>query len=253
MESKNPIQVTDRLFLVLETLAETGPASLAELDHLIDLNKSTLHRLLSSLIHVGYVQQDPESGRYFLSSRLLTLSARILSHMDILDEVRPYLKQLSEDTRETVHFVELDGCEAVYICKEEAYMNTIRMASRVGSRVPLYCSGVGKAMLASMTDEDIRRIWDSSSIRELTPHTVTDYDCFFKEIQEVRRNGFAIDKEENETGVRCIAAGLPNYKGITRYAFSVSAPAARMDGARTAEVARMILETREKILARRQL
>lgn len=251
MEGKNPIQVTDRLFLVLETLAETGPASLAELDHRIDLNKSTIHRLLSSLIYVGYVQQDAESGRYSLSSRLLTLSARILSHMDILDEVRPYLKQLSMDTRETVHFVELDGHEAVYICKEEAYMNAIRMASKVGSRIPLYCSGVGKAILAAMPDNEIRRIWDASAVHPLTPYTITDYDLFFREIQEVREKGFAVDKEENETGVRCIAAGLPNYKGITRYAFSVSAPAARMDDERTEKIARMVLETRRKILARR--
>ena len=251
MESKNPIQVTDRLFLVLETLADTGPVSLAELDHRIDLNKSTIHRLLSSLIYVGYVQQDPESGRYSLSSKLLTLSTKILSHMDILDEVRPYLKQLSVATRETVHFVELDGHEAVYICKEEAYMNAIRMASKVGSRIPLYCSGVGKAMLAAMTDEEIRRIWDASEIRKLTPYTITDYDLFFRGIQEVREKGFAVDNEENEAGVRCIAVGLPNYKGITRYAFSVSAPAARMDDMRTEKVAHMILETRQKILDRR--
>ncbi len=251
MEGKNPIQVTDRLFLVLETLAETGPASLAELTHRIDLNKSTIHRLLSSLICVGYVQQDAESGKYSLSNKLLTLSAKILSHMDILDEVRPYLKQLSMDTRETVHFVELDGHEAVYICKEEAYMNAIRMASKVGSRIPLYCSGVGKAILADMTDEDIRRIWEASAVCQMTPHTITDYDLFFREIQEVREKGFAIDNEENEAGVRCIAAGLPNYKGITRYAFSVSAPAARMDDERTEKIARMVLETRRKILARR--
>ncbi len=251
MEGKNPIQVTDRLFLVLETLAETGPASLAELTHRIDLNKSTIHRLLSSLICVGYVQQDAESGKYSLSNKLLTLSARILSHMDILDEVRPYLKQLSMDTRETVHFVELDGHEAVYICKEEAYMNAIRMASKVGIRIPLYCSGVGKAILADMTDEDIRRIWEASAVRQLTPHTIIDYDLFFREIQEVREKGFAVDNEENEAGVRCIAAGLPNYKGITRYAFSVSAPAARMDDERTEKIARMVLETRRKILAKR--
>ena len=137
MESKNPIQVTDRLFLVLETLAELGPSTLAALCQNMDLNKSTVHRLLSSLMYVGYVKQEPETGKYMLSFKLLTLSNKILSRMDILEIVRPFFKRLSEETGETVHFVQIDGYDAVYIYKEEAYQNSIRMASKVGSRIPL--------------------------------------------------------------------------------------------------------------------
>ena len=98
MENKNPIQVADRLFLVLETLAETGPAALADLCRNLDLNKSTVHRLLCSLIYMGYVKQDAETGKYALSFKLLSLSNKLLSHMDILETVRPYLKRLSEET-----------------------------------------------------------------------------------------------------------------------------------------------------------
>lgn len=94
-----------------------------------------------------YVKQDSETGKYSLSFKLLGLSNKLLSHIDILDTVRPCLKKLSEETGETVHFVQLDGLEAVYIYKEESHQNSIRMVSKVGSRIPLYCSGVGKAMM----------------------------------------------------------------------------------------------------------
>ena len=120
MENKNPIQVADRLFLVMEQLAETGPVTLAELCSHLDLNKSTVHRLLSSLMYMEYVKQDSETGKYSLSFKLLGLSNKLLSHIDILDTVRPCLKKLSEETGETVHFVQLDGLEAVYIYKEES-------------------------------------------------------------------------------------------------------------------------------------
>ena len=115
METKNPIQVADRLFLVLETLAETGPVTLAELCSHLDLNKSTVHRLLCSLIYMGYVKQEGETGKYSLSFKLLALSNKLLARMDILDTVRPYLKKLSRLTGETVHFVQREHTDAVYI------------------------------------------------------------------------------------------------------------------------------------------
>lgn len=248
MESKNPIQVTDRLFLVLETLGELGPSTLATLCQHMELNKSTIHRLLSSLIYVGYVKQDPESGKYMLSYKLLTLSNKLLSRMDILDVVRPYFKQLSELTGETVHFVQIDGYDAVYIYKEESYQNSIRMASRVGSRIPLYCSGVGKAMLADMDDALVQEIWNHSTITPLTPFTITDFTLFQQELREIRLRGYALDNEENELGVRCIAVSIPDYKGKPKYAFSISAPISRMDDARILELVEIILHIKEELI-----
>lgn len=248
MEDKNPIQVTDRLFLVLETLAETGPVPLAVLCQHLDLNKSTIHRLLSSLIYAGYVRQDPESGKYSLSYKLLTLSNKILSHMDILETVRPFFRQLSQDTGETVHFVQMDGVEAIYIYKQESSQNSIRMASMVGNRIPLYCSGVGKAMLADMPGERIREIWEHSDIRKMTPNTVVEYDVFLQTLQEIRLKGYALDDEENELGVRCIAASIPDYNDRPAYAFSISAPVTRMSDARIAELSRVVLDAKSRII-----
>lgn len=247
MENKNPIQVADRLFLVLETLAETGPVVLADLCRNLDLNKSTVHRLLCSLIYMGYVKQDTETGKYSLSFKLLNLSNKLLNHMDILDTVRPYLKKLSEETGETVHFVQLDGMDAVYIYKEESYQNSIRMVSKVGNRIPLYCSGVGKAMAADMEESQIQDIWAGSNIQKLTPHTIVKYAQFSEKIKWVREKGYALDDEENELGVRCIAVSIPDYKGRPKYAFSISAPVARMSDERIQKLSEIVLRTKKEI------
>lgn len=247
MENKNPIQVADRLFLVLETLADTGSVTLADLCRRLELNKSTLHRLLSSLIYMGYVKQDGETGKYSLSLKLLGLSNKLLGHMDILDAVRPSLKALAETTGETVHFVQLDGTEAIYIYKEESTQNSVRMVSKVGSRIPLYCSGVGKAIAADMEESQIQTVWEQSTIRKLTPHTIIDYTQFLEKIKEVRKKGYALDDEENELGVRCIAVSLPDYKGQAKYAFSISAPASRMTDERICELAQILLRTKNEI------
>mgnify|MGYP000867208268 CR=1 FL=1 len=248
MEQKNPIQVADRLFLTLETLAQTGPVSLADLSRQLELNKSTTHRLLCSLIYMGYVKQDPENQKYDMSLKLLSLSNKLLSRMDILEHVRPYLKQLSQETGETVHFVQQDGLDAVYIYKEESYQNSVRMVSKVGNRIPLYCSGVGKAIAADMEEYQVESFWDNSNIQKLTPHTITDFSAFLQRLEEVRKNGYALDDEENELGVRCIAVSIPDYRGRPKYAFSISAPAARMSDERIQELSGIVLKVKEEIL-----
>lgn len=248
MENKNPIQVTDRLFLVLETLGELGPSTLSTLCQHMDLNKSTIHRLLSSLIHVGYVKQDIESGKYMLSYKILSLSTKLLSRMDLLDRLRPYFKQLSAQTGETVHFVQMEGCDAIYIHKEEAYQNSIRMASKVGSRIPLYCSGVGKAILADLSTDRAKEIWNNSEIKALTPFTIIDEEAFFTELDLVKSQGYSIDHEENELGVRCVAVSLPDYKGRPKYAVSVSGPVSRMDSYRIEEITAIILQMKKDII-----
>ena len=150
MEQKNPIQVAGRLFRTLELLAETGSAGLMELSSGLELNKTTAHRVLNSLIYMGYARQNPVSGKYEPTFKIVDMANKIMAKVDIVQTVRPYLRKLMEATGETVHFVERDGIDAVYIDKVESLNNGIQMVSRIGSRIPLYCSGVGKAMVAGM-------------------------------------------------------------------------------------------------------
>lgn len=244
---KNPIQVADRLFLTMEVLAQNGAMGLVELSNQLELHKSTVHRLLNSLIFMGYARQDLETGKYSLTFKLLELSNQLLAHVDVIEIVRPYLKKLMQQTGETVHFVQKDGNYAVYIDKVESDQNSVRMVSKVGSRIPLYCSGVGKAMAAQMTEEQVRRMWQDSKIRALTPHTIVDCDEYLKALEDVKEKGYALDNEENELGVRCIAAGVTDYKGRPKYAFSISAPVSRMDDSRVEELVQYVLKMKEEI------
>ncbi len=246
-DNKNPIQVADRLFAVLELLAKEGPLALNDLTQKLGLNKSTVHRLLSSFIHMGYVRQDEDSQKYDLTFKILAVSNQFLDRIDILETVKPLLKKLSQETGETVHFVQLDGTDAVYIHKEESSQNAVRMVSRVGSRIPVYCSGVGKAMAADMTTEQIRQLWEQSDIRPFTKNTITDYDTFCSRLMEIRKKGYALDDEENELGVRCIAVSIADYEGKPGYAVSISAPVSRMPDERIEELAGILSDMKKEL------
>lgn len=247
MESKNPIQVSERIFHTIEYLAQSGPTGLQDLSNELDLNKSTVHRILNSLICMDYVRQDAETSKYSLSFKFCKISNQILSQNNMIDIARPYIKQLAESSGETVHLVQMDNIHAVYIDKVESPRNSVRLVSMVGKSIPLYCSGVGKAMLADMPDEKIHSIWEQSEIRKITEYTVTDFAKFQELIQDVRRNGYSLDNEENEAGVRCIAVSLKNFQGKPFYAISISAPKDRMDDSRIQELKKLILDTKEKI------
>ena len=208
MEEKNPIQVSDRLFHALEFLADHGAAGLMEVSETLQLNKSTAHRILTSLQYLGYVRQRSRDGKYELTLKLVEMSEKIMARLDVLEIVRPHLRKLMEKTGETVHFVKREGTDAVYIDKVTSTRNSIQMVSRIGSRIPLYCSGVGKALAATFSQEEIEDLWNRSEITSRTPHTITDYQKFLYVLEEVRRRGYALDNEENEAGVRCVAAAL---------------------------------------------
>jgi len=246
-ESKNPIQVVDRIFQVIETMSMTGPIGLIELSNMLKLHKSTTHRLVNSLVYMDYVKQDEGTGKYALTFKLLEIANRSLDHTDIFAIAHRYLKKLSMQTGETIHLVQKEGTEAVYIDKVESNVNSVRMVSKVGSKIPLYCSGVGKAMLAYMTDEEITQIWERSDIHELTPYTITTLEGLMERLKEVRKNGYALDDEENEEGVRCIAACILDYKGRSKHAFSLSAPKSRMEDSRIKELIPYILQLKEEL------
>lgn len=248
MEEKNPIQVSERIFHTIEYLACCGPAGLAELSRELHLNKATVHRILTSLGCMDYVKQDPETLKYSLSFKFCGIANQILAQNNIIDLARPYIKELSEQTGETVHLVQMDGIQAVYIDKVEASHSSVRLVSMVGKSIPLYCSGVGKALLADMTDDRIRTIWEQSDIHKLTDYTVTDFKTFMKLIREVRQNGYAMDNEENELGVRCVAASLGSFHGEAGYAISVSAPKDRMPDDRISFFVTHLLDIRQRIL-----
>ncbi len=236
-EAKNPVQSAERIFQVLEMLADNGEMGLMELSTALGLHKSTVHRLLMSLIYMGYAKQNEKTQKYTLTYKLVNMSGKILDRMDIVEIAKPYMERLSNISGETVHLVRRDGSDILYIHKIEAKVGTIRMVSHVGMIHPMYCSGVGKAIMATLPEKEVKKIWDSSVIERKTDKTIVTYENMLTTLEEVRRNGYALDDEENEEGVRCIAASLRGYGKSVKYAFSISGPVSRMTKERVEELA----------------
>lgn len=246
-ETKNPVQSAERIFQVMEMLAENGEMGLMEISAALDLHKSTVHRLLMSLVYMGYAKQDETTQKYMLSYKIVNMAGKILDRMDILQVAKPYLERLSDLSGEAVHLVQREGNHILYIYKIEAKVGTIRMVSHVGMIHPMYCSGVGKAIMATLPECEVKQIWNESVIEKKTDKTVTDYDEMQKLLEEVRKNGYALDDEENEKGVRCIAACLHGYQNEVKYAFSISGPTSRMTRERVMELAVDVKKVQEEL------
>ena len=236
-EQKNPVQSAERIFQVLEILAENGEMGLIELSAALELHKSTVHRLLMSLIYMGYAKQDQTTQKYMLTYKLVNMAGKILDRTDILQIAKPYMERLSDISGETVHLVQREGNHILYIHKIEAKVGSIRMVSHVGMVHPMYCSGVGKAIMATLPEKEVKQIWNESVIEKKTDKTIVHFEEMLQTLEEVRKNGYALDDEENEEGVRCIAASLRGYGKTVKYAFSISGPVSRMTKERVEELA----------------
>lgn len=222
------VQSVDRTLTILEVLSDYSDGlGITEISERVNLHKSTVYRLLSTLIYKGYVVQDEESSKYKITFKLFELGSKKVDKLDLLKSSKPYTKMLMESVNEVVHLIIREDNEIVYIDKVEAN-NTISMKSRIGNRAPMYCTATGKAMLAFLPEEEILKIWKSSKIIRLTENTITDFILYKKELQEIKKIGYAIDDEENEMGVKCVGAPIFNIKGNVAGAISVSGPIHRI-------------------------
>lgn len=249
MNQKSGVQSLDRAFALLELLAaRPDGAPLMELANQSGLHKSTVHRLLTALIDLGYVKTDGD-GRYALTLKMFELSGKIVNGLDVMRVAKPALDSLRDRTGEAAHLLVREGCEVVYVYKAESTVNAYRMFSHIGMRRAMYCTAAGKSMLAALPDDEVREIWRRSDIATYTQHTVTTPDALLAELEQVRRLGYALDNEENELGVRCVAAAITDYTGKAVAALSISAPVPRMSDERIGTLAQEILSVRAEISA----
>lgn len=227
-DSINTVQSVDRTIAIMELLStHQDGLGLTEVSQLIGLHKSTVHRLLLTLIHHGYVSQSQHNQRYHLSIKMFEIGSRIIDRMELLKVARPYIEAIRDVTNEVVHLVIPDGTDMVYIDKVESN-NNIRMHSRIGARSPLYSTSAGKAMMAYWPEPKVREVWEASEIIQRTPNTVVVYDELLKVLEKVREAGYALDEEENEFGIRCIGAPVFNYRNDVIGAVSISGPTIRV-------------------------
>lgn len=227
----NLVQTIERVSSILDMLAQSVQGiSIRELSSSIGLPKGTTHRLLSSLAYFGYVRQDPKTRNYFLGLKFVELGQTLLGQLDLRKEAEPFLRDLAERTNETIHLVILDRNEIVYIDKVETDRNPsgLKMASRIGLRNPAHSSAVGKMIMANFSEEELQSFFKEKTLVRRTENTITDPILLREHLKTVRKQGYAIDDEENEKGIRCVAAPIYNEIGKTVAAISITAPAFRV-------------------------
>ena len=172
MAESSSVQSLDRAFDLLELLCKSrNGMSIGALSAETGLHKSTVHRLLSSMCTRGYVQRDAVTSIYRAGMRLCELSSFIMDNLDVVERARLPMERLSRETEETVHLVMQEEHDIVYIHKVESDRGAIRMFSRIGMRRPLYCTGVGKAILATWPDSEVHALWQESDVKPWTAHT----------------------------------------------------------------------------------
>ena len=232
IKPKNMVQSIERGSMILDVLSEFPQGlSIGDLSIKVDLPKGTIHRLLSTLAFLDFIRQDAETKKYNLGFKLVELGNRVLSHIDFRTEARPYLLDLAEKTKETAHLVILHQNQVLYIDKMEANTNPsgLRMVSTLGSRIPAHCCAVGKVLLAALPEEKLEMIVTSEGLPKRTENTITDLRKLKEHLQLVRENNYALDMEENEIGICCVAAPIRDQRGEVIAAISISVPISRIN------------------------
>ncbi|MGI6161851.1 MAG: IclR family transcriptional regulator [Christensenellales bacterium] len=225
------IQMLNRAFSIIECLGnERGSLGVTEISEKVGIHKSSVYRILSSLTALGYAKKSEPDGKYSLSLKFVQLSSILLGKVELKTEAYPHMQRLANMTRQSVHLCVLHGNEAMYLEKVEAF-NLMRMYSQIGRCVPLYCTGIGKMLLAGEPEDSRSRIIKNLQLEPRTQNTITDKTLFEKEIREVAERGYAIDNMENEEGIRCIAYPIKDYTGRVIAALSAAGNADIMVGA----------------------
>lgn len=221
--------------------------NVTDVSRLLNIPKSTAHNLLRTLEHFDFVSQDGVRKHYRLGRKLFELGTLYSRGNDWLTCALPHLLLLREKTHETVKLGVLAGTEVLVVKALESPL-MLHTRGDEGRLAPLYCTSIGKALLALLPNEELRDILAKVGLRSITPQTVTSLSKLEEEVEQVRRRGYSVDWEENEEGVCCIGAPFWN-SGSERVAISVSGPATRFSTRRIPELAALVVETGRAISA----
>ncbi len=223
------IQSVDRALLMMNLFNEhQSELKITEIASMMSMHKSTVHSLLKTLQMHGYIDQNSESGKYKLGLKLIERSQLLLSSIDIRSVSRRHLEMLSHSTGQTTHLVVLSGNEGVYIDKVEGEKAAIRY-SRIGKRVSLHSSAAGKALIAFKKSEEVNSLLEGYVFDRKTQHTILSLNSILIELEHIKKQGYAMDNEENEQGVRCAAVPLYNHHGEVVASMSISTMITQVD------------------------
>ncbi len=229
-ENKPTLKVVDRALMVLEHILEHShrEVTVTGLSKDLHINKTVIYRILQTLSNRGYLVKNERYHNYSPGFKLIELGSRTQEKIELHSIVRPYLEELSQQTGETVNLGVLTGNQVAYLDKIES-SNFLRTDLRIGTRVPVYCSGLGKAILSHLNDHSIL---DNIKFEQYTSKTITDKQNLLSELKKIREQGYCLDDEEYIPGVRCIAVPILSGDKKVKGALSVAGPSFRLSNER---------------------
>ena len=234
---------------VIDCFARQSSWSLAELANTLQQSKPTIFRILHTLEEFGYVQKDTQTTRYSLGLRFHTLGSAAVHHEHLRWQALPPLQDLAIETGETVHVAILYDGGAICVQAVDG-THLVRTQSLLGKRSPAHASAMGKILLAHLPEHDVEAMFATQPLARFTANTITDLTTLVQSLRQARKDGWIVDNEEMELGVRCLAAPIRDARDRVCAALALSAPASRMDPARIARLVPGIkLATRSHLTA----
>lgn len=227
-ESGVTVQSVSRALDILGCFTgQTVELGISDLSERMELSKSTIYGLVNTLVQKGFLEQDEQTKKYRLGLMLFQLGTLVHKRMDLRNEAKVFCEELVSKYNTTVHLAARYGNEVVYIDKVDA-PGAMIVFSQTGKRAPMHCTGVGKAILAFLSDAELNNFFAKADLENYTEHTITDPERLYSELSHIRECGYAVDNEEIETGLRCVAAPIFNHQNQPIAAISISAPTARL-------------------------
>lgn len=207
---------------------ENDELGVTELSKKLGLHKNNVFRLLATLELRGYIEQDKQTGNYKLGVKVLELGQQFVKHLGLLRQAHPVMRYILSKCNENVYISVLRGASCVYIDGLEANQ-VVKVTSRIGNRLPLHATASGKILLAYEQEDEVSKYFPSEELKRFTDFTITSRSAFLQVLKEVRKSGYAMDSEELDLGVRCVAAPIRDYTRKVVGAVSISAPSIRMN------------------------
>ncbi len=243
MEEKNDyINSLIKSLKVLEHLIENGEMGILELVEATGMSKSTVHRILITFKHTGYVDQNKANSKYYPTFKIFQLGTKAANRVPLKKIIRPYLQEIFSKCHETVNFGIVDNYNLIYVDKIVT-SEPLRVDLEIGNKVSAYSTGIGKAILAFTDDLDISSI----NFVKMTENTVDSPEKFKSQLEFIRKNGYIIEHEEYIPGLTCLAVPIRNREGRAVAGISISVPSMRLNDQREKELVSLLLDTVNKI------
>jgi DNA-binding IclR family transcriptional regulator len=212
------------------------PARLQDIARGLKMPQSTLLRFLNTFIDFGYVNQDQDTSCYYLTLKLAEIGSRVRDSFPFQQSLAKYIRQIAQHFNESASLCIEHDMQMVYVVTQDSPSRMLRTLHRIGRIAPMHATGVGKLHLLNYSDTQLDDLEKKFGFPKFTNNTITSMESLKKEIAQVRKLGYALDNEECEEGVKCVAVPVRNYSGEVTAGISLSAPVTRLDKARTEQI-----------------